>query len=113
MASTFWRSEPQKQSTKMSFKEKNKMIYFLILCFVAPGQALIMGIESVLSEGPLENPDHVTEMLFTVELSIGLLSPQLKDKSTRIESSETGDCYHQLSCHLHMASINIFMTSFS
>ncbi|GAA6220141.1 CD97 antigen-like [Lates japonicus] len=52
-------------------------------------EKLFTATVSVLSPGPLDNSDHVSKLLSTVENSIMLIGPQLKANRTKIETTET------------------------
>ncbi|KAL3067192.1 hypothetical protein OYC64_017013 [Pagothenia borchgrevinki] len=57
------------------------------------GEALIeklfTAVESILSPGQLNSSEDVSGLLSTVENAIMLIGPQLKDKHTRMETTET------------------------
>ncbi|KAM3623828.1 uncharacterized protein V6R79_016022 [Siganus canaliculatus] len=59
----------------------------------ADGEALLEKLFTatvgIVSQGPLENSGHVSELLSTVENAILLIGPQLKDSHTRLETTET------------------------
>ncbi|XP_026159236.1 CD97 antigen [Mastacembelus armatus] len=52
-------------------------------------EKLFTATEAILSPGLLNNDEHVTGLLDTVETSIMLIGPQLKDNRTKIETNET------------------------
>ncbi|XP_029991385.1 CD97 antigen isoform X2 [Sphaeramia orbicularis] len=52
-------------------------------------EKLFTATEVMLSPGQLDNTEDVSELLSTVEDSIRFVGPQLKDNSTRIETSQT------------------------
>ncbi|XP_033976240.1 adhesion G protein-coupled receptor E5 [Trematomus bernacchii] len=52
-------------------------------------EKLFTAVESILSPGQLNSSEDVSGLLSTVENAIMLIGPQLKDKQTRMETTET------------------------
>lgn len=61
------------------------------------GQKLFTATDALFSPGHLDSSVDVSGLLSTVENSIKLIGPQLKNNRTKIETHETGNCVHKLS----------------
>lgn len=60
-------------------------------CVLQPVQKLFTATQSILSPGPLDSSEGVSELLGTVENAIRIIGPQLRHNRTRLETTETGN----------------------
>lgn len=99
-----WRSGQQIRDTNTLNLTHTNTYSILISpsCFLQLGQKLFTATETILSPGPLDSSEDVSGLLGTVENSIMLIGPQLKDNRTKLETRETGNNVHKLSCDLHI-----------
>lgn len=103
MERRYWRLEQQSQNTNTcTVRHTNTFSILISPSFVLQlGQKLFTATDAILSPGQLNNSEYVTGLLGTVENAILLIGPQLKANSNKIETTETGNSVHKLSCVLH------------
>ncbi len=87
-----------------SYTHKHKQYsHFPPSCVLQLGQKLFTATVTLLSSGQLNSNEDMSKLLSTVENAIMFIGPQLKDNSTKIETTKTGNSVRKLSRDLHTA----------
>lgn len=106
-----WRSDRHIPNSNILTHTIAYIILICPSCVLQLGQKLFTATEAILSPGPLNSSDDVTLLLGTVENAIMLIGPQLKESRTKLNTTDTGNWSHVISCDLHTVFKNYEMTT--